>query len=386
MYIVLMEGTDPRFLGGSARARHERVAARVGATLVTPDSLPALGSAFTILVPPTTALMLPFFSDPVVVHAEQRGDTVAFEAPDGARVFAGRADLVLAAADGSGGALPVQRVGVGSLLAIGTVSQRRAATRAALLATAKPSDGFVSRTFNRPISRACSRVALALGMSATAASVATLLLGFVCAWVAAQPGYLPFVLTGILFQLTSILDGVDGEIARSTLTESEAGARVDTIVDQLTYLSSFVGMTIGWVREGSGTMALWSTAVIGLALVGSLVRAGRFVARHADDASFVWIDRSVRRAAVDTGLRPLKVAAALFTLLRRDLFAVVFLGVSLTGQRILVPALVLSGVVVANLTLTIYSEQLAAAAAALRRARAAVSTGFTAADAQHAEA
>jgi CDP-L-myo-inositol myo-inositolphosphotransferase len=236
----------------------------------------------------------------------------------------------------------------------------------ALRATQKVTDGWVSRTLNRPVSRACSRVALSVGMTASTASFITLLIGLGCAWIAAQPGYVPLVLTGILFQLASILDGVDGEIARATLTESDNGARVDTIVDQVTYVACFAGATIGWVREGSGTVALASTLFIGFALVLTLLRGGRFVSQHADNASFVFIDRAVRRAALDTGRLPLRLAAAAFTLLRRDLFAIIFLVVSLTGVRAMIPALIVVGILIANLTFTFYGSELADAARAER--------------------
>jgi CDP-L-myo-inositol myo-inositolphosphotransferase len=183
------------------------------------------------------------------------------------------------------------------------------------------------------------------------------------------PGYYPLLWTGVLFQLASILDGVDGEMARATLTESEAGARLDTIVDQLTYVTCFAGVTIGWFREGGGQTVLWWTIGVGLALVLSLARGGRFVARYAENASFVFIDRAVRRAARDTGRATLQLAAAAFTLLRRDVFAVVFLAVALTGQRALVPALITFGVVVANATFSAHHRDLVAAAAAERLAR-----------------
>ena len=76
------------------------------------------------------------------------------------------------------------------------------------------------------------------------------------------------------------------------------------------------------------------------------------------------IDRSVRRAARDTGRVTLRLAALLFTLLRRDLFAVLFLGVSLTGQRAAVPVLILAGTLVANLTFSLHGREMADAARA----------------------
>ena len=58
----------------------------------------------------------------------------------------------------------------------------------------------------------------------------------------------------------------------------------------------------------------------------------------------------------------LRAAASVFTLLRRDVFAVPFFLASLTGIRAFVPGLVAFGVVVANFTFSRYDEELAAAA------------------------
>jgi 1L-myo-inositol 1-phosphate cytidylyltransferase / CDP-L-myo-inositol myo-inositolphosphotransferase len=316
--------------------------------------------------------MLPLFADSGFVDATHLASPVwVDDVEGGGSVLVGPAQLVAALVGDptASGALPRRAAGPGTILNIATPAARRRATTVVLRATQKPTDGWVSRHFNRPVSRAFSRVALMLGMSATMASLSTLVVGLVCAWVAAQPGYLPLIVTGILFHLASVLDGVDGEIARATLTESAAGARVDTIVDQMTYLACFAGVTVGWVREGSGLMAAQSTALVGVALVASLIRAGRFVSRHAENASFVVIDRAVRRAARETGRIPLRVAAAAFTLLRRDLFALLFLGVSLTGLRGSIPALIFAGVVVANVTFSVYGAELADAARAERGLR-----------------
>lgn len=368
MYIVPLGGADVRFLGGSARARNARVAARAGSQVATLDTLDATRPAPAMLVPPATALMPGLFSDPGladVVRAQQASRLVS---PEGATVVVGPASVVLPLASRPDllSALPAWPVGSGLLLSLSSRADRRRATTVVLRGTQKATDGFVSRTFNRPISRACSRLALAVGMNATGASLVTLLVGLACAAIAAEPGPVALAITGVLFHTASVLDGVDGEIARATLTESEMGARVDTIVDQVTYLACFAGLTVGWVREGSGMAALAWTALIGMVLVATLARAARFVRHHAPNASFVWIDRSVRRASHETGAVPLRAAAGLFTLLRRDLFAVIFLGVSFTGARALVPALILAGIVVANLTLSIYRRPIEVAAAALR--------------------
>lgn len=328
--MVLLPGTDARVLGLSSRTRNRRVAARAGVTVV--DGGEAHLDAGAVLVPANVLI------EPALFPLPGAGASVPL-APDGSGV-----------------------------LDISTATARRRAAWTILIRTEKKTDGWVSRHFNRPMSRIVSYGMLTAGLSASHASLLTLLAGLAGAVVSAEPGYASFLTCGILFQVSSVLDGVDGEMARATLTESEAGARLDTIVDQVTYLAFFIGAAVGWTREGSAGQAVLWTVVVAAALVLSLLRGARFVSRHAPNASFVFIDRCVRRAARDSGGLVLRVAASLFTLLRRDVFAVVFLLVSLTGQRALVPALVAFGVLLANFTFSVYARELAAAAAGERLA------------------
>lgn len=367
---------DVRLLGRSNRERNARVAARVGATLVAVDALASLGSQPAVIVPSDVAV------NPSLFDSLPRSPRWLESAP-GAAVLAGPAAQLLAYLDPptnpsldpvaqafrpavAASALPREQIDPAACLYVGSVAARRRAEWIILRRTEKETDGWVSRNCNRPISRVISFALLRLGLTASHASFLTLMLGLATAIVAAEPGYVALVFTGVLFQLASIFDGVDGEMARATLTESEAGARLDTIVDQITYIACFGGVTIGWVRQAGELSALWWTLLVGAALVLSLARGGRFVAKHSHNASFVCIDRAVRRAARDTGRATLQLAAAAFTLLRRDVFAMIFFFVSLTGQRVLIPLLIAFGVVVANVTFSRHHRELAEAAAAER--------------------
>jgi phosphatidylglycerophosphate synthase len=377
MYIVLLDGPDVHFLGGSARARNARVIDRVSAVQRPLGDLAGYGSHPSMLVPPHVALTPALFNDRTFEEAVRESSPSCLQTVTGASVIVGAASLVagLAHDRAAQATLPRRAVPNNTLLDITTARARRLATRTVLQSTQKATDGWVSRRINRPVSRLCSRVAIQLGVGAHTASMLTLLAGFACAWMAAQPGYRAFVMAGILFQLASMLDGVDGEIARATLTESAWGARIDTAVDQTTYAAGFVGTTIGWAREGGAWPALQWTTAVAIVLVLSLIRGARFVARHGENASFVVIDRSVRRAARDTNAWPLRVAAGAFALLRRDMFAMLFLAVSLTGLRVLVPVMLLAGSAIANATLSLYGQELADAAHAERRKPSAVHAG-----------
>ena len=319
--VILLPGPDVRMLGMSLRVRNERVATRAGATVVSADKLPQYRDRATVVVAPDRLIDL--------------GDN----------------PLTSPAA----------------LVDVSTPAARRRAAWNILRRTGKTTDGWIAQYTNRPISRAVSYALLSARLTANHASILVLLVGLAVAMIAAQPGYAALVAMGILFQVASVLDGVDGEMARATLTESKLGARLDTISDLVTYVACFIGLTIGWMREGEGQRAVVWMMAITLALVVSMVRAGRFVSRYAPNASFVFVDRSVRRAARDSGRVTLRLAAAGFTLLRRDLFAVIFMLVSFTGRRALIPALVAFGIVLANLTFTLYRRELAEAAVAERQ-------------------
>ena len=315
-----------------------------------------------VLVPADVAIDVPLFPLPDLSTATW------IESSDGAAVLAGRwRDVAGFARDTASLAaarntLPQRPAAAGALFNTSTAAARRKASWAILRRTEKPSDGWVSRQINRPVSRVLSRALLWMRLSAWHASAMTFLVGMMGAVIAARPGYAAFVEMGVLFQIASILDGVDGEIARATLTESEAGALLDTIIDHATYAAFFIGVTVGWAREGGSAQGLWWTVVVVLALLLSLMRGARFVARHAPNESFVFIDRSVRRAAQDSGHMSLRAAASLFALLRRDAFAVIFLATSLTGRRAFVPCMIAFGVAVANFTFSRYGRELAAAA------------------------
>ena len=52
------------------------------------------------------------------------------------------------------------------------------------------------------------------------------------------------VLGGLLFHAASVLDGVDGEMARATLRTSPSGATLDSAVDLATNFLFLAGITV----------------------------------------------------------------------------------------------------------------------------------------------
>lgn len=88
-------------------------------------------------------------------------------------------------------------------------------------------DGFISRYLNRKIS---TRVSYLLVERTTPNEVTfiTFILGILSALLT----LLSLPVAGMLYQISSILDGVDGELARAQLRESRFGGYMDSILDR----------------------------------------------------------------------------------------------------------------------------------------------------------
>jgi CDP-L-myo-inositol myo-inositolphosphotransferase len=367
---VLEDAPGPRIVGMTNRARNERVLARAGLQPIelaagaglAPDR-PLLAVRADLAINVALIAELPDSATGVQLIGPADGPHALFGEAEAvrpllARYFAGEALHATAA-------LPVLAVPETAALSLAGPGLATRATRSLLLQAAKRTDGIVSRSFNRPLSRFFSRIFFALGLTPDHASLVNLLIGLACAYCAAQTGYWSMVLAGALFQLASAFDGVDGEMARTTLSESPRGAWIDTAVDNFTYVACLLGVSVGWAREGIGTAGLWLAAGVTLLVPVALLLLMRFVQRYGPDGSLVFVDRCVERAAQDSGRASLRLARVLFFALRRDVFAALFFAISWSGVRAAVPIAVAAGAVVALLTLFGHRPRLLAAAQAL---------------------
>jgi choline kinase/phosphatidylglycerophosphate synthase len=131
---------------------------------------------------------------------------------------------------------------------------------------AKSTDGPVSRLLNRPISTRLSLAVASLRPSPDLVSVLALLLGIVAAGVLAG-GW--GVAGGLLVHLASIVDGMDGELARLQLRARPLGAFFDGIADRLADAAITAGLGVWALSEGSdGALVVWLTVA---AVTGSLL-------------------------------------------------------------------------------------------------------------------
>lgn len=168
--------------------------------------------------------------------------------------------------------VPLDEAIEGPAFDLTTPAGRREAERRLLAGLRKSTDGWCARHLNRPVSLWLSRRLAALPLSPNFYTVVTLAVGMAAGVVSAFGGYWNLLAGGALFQAASMLDGVDGEIARLTFQCSPAGEALDSICDDLANVMYLTGLTLG-VYGDTGLLAvlLLGATAVGLDVLTRLV-------------------------------------------------------------------------------------------------------------------
>ncbi len=134
----------------------------------------------------------------------------------------------------------------------------------------KLSDGPVSRHLNRPISTRITKLLLRTSVTPNTVSFAAFAVGILGSVFFFQKGYTNLAIGGILAQLSSIIDGCDGEIARLKHQVTEFGGWFDAVLDR--YADAFVLFGLTW--HAYYPNASLPVIVIGfLAIIGTLINS-----------------------------------------------------------------------------------------------------------------
>jgi len=132
----------------------------------------------------------------------------------------------------------------------------------------KPTDGVVSRYINRRISIPLTVLIVKSNLPLTPNQVSLLsfLLGIVAAlfYILKNP-----ILAGILVQVSSIIDGVDGELARILGKQSKLGAYLDAVLDRITNIA--IMASIAYYLAITNNINELTITILLLALSGDLM-------------------------------------------------------------------------------------------------------------------
>lgn len=228
-------------------------------------------------------------------------------------------------------------------------ADRRAAERLIFKSLTKPADGWVSRRLNRPVSTRISRILAGFPVHPNLITVLALLAAGVPAAIFSALGtYLGFAVGGALFQLNSILDGVDGEVARVKHLESRRGEWFDTVCDTLSNLLYLAGVTIGTWRALESDLLLWcGIGAVGLHILEIAAMFWIMLTRFGSGSKSDYQWEMDRPGARDKPLNRLLRRLKPFT--RQDFYALLFAVLALSGLAwvTLPTAMIAGGAIVA---------------------------------------
>lgn len=162
-------------------------------------------------------------------------------------------------------------------------------------------DGVVSRYLNRPLSRPAARLLAPSPVTPNAVTLFTLTLAIAAAGMAAAGWN---IAGGVLIQAVSVIDGVDGELARLKGLSTRFGAVLDAVTDRYADALMIAGMTVYAVRfeewahaEFVGTLALAAALTVSY----SRARIEASMAMEPSDGLFGLASRDVRSLVAAIG-------------------------------------------------------------------------------------
>lgn len=185
---------------------------------------------------------------------------------------------------------------------------------------------FVAREINKRISLPMSLILTKLRISPNTITVCNIFIGLCAGIGAAGVTYRGVLLGALLFQIASIVDGCDGEVAKLTYRTSKFGQYIDSISDNLSLAAFLTGMMIHQYRI---THSIHAFVVGGAIIVGALsilAIMSEYLKKYTDSASFVTYDKQFLQK-----LSPEKVPASILFLIKyfklffkKDLFSLMF--------------------------------------------------------------
>ena len=115
-------------------------------------------------------------------------------------------------------------------------------------------DSVLVRMLDRRLSQAITRRLMRTSVTPNQMTLCSATVGLSGAFCLAQPSPVWQVLGSLLFWLSTVLDGCDGEIARLTFQESDFGAKLDVIMDNVVHLFLFPSIALGLYRREYDTL------------------------------------------------------------------------------------------------------------------------------------
>ncbi|CAN5759115.1 hypothetical protein BH11MYX2_BH11MYX2_41440 [soil metagenome] len=207
-----------------------------------------------------------------------------------------------------------------------TPAEVRTAERTLIWSLRKSADGMVAKLINRRISHPITYLLRNTPISPNHVTAVALLCAIVGGIVISRGSYLAGAIGMFLVNFGSIVDGVDGEIARLRYQFSQSGQWFDTIADDVATVAYTTGCMISLRASGAAwVMPLWAVATSCFLLTqGTQYFLIRVVYKSGDLAAIPWaFQSSAFLSQQPTGFWP-RLRANIPKMLKRDFAVAMF--------------------------------------------------------------
>lgn len=220
----------------------------------------------------------------------------------------------------------------------------------------KPTDGFVSKHLNRPISTIFSSILSDYSVVPAYLTGVTALfaVGMLLALIFAEKigiGWGCF-----LFHVTSIVDGIDGEIARVKFQSTKRGAMLDTTIDMITNFLFMFGLIFALWGTSGDEYLVKGVIILTLMLTGAALMY--IILYYGPGGGSFDILSIVIRKKMGNNKILLRSCKFLNYLFKRDTFALVFAVLGISGYAGLIVDLLVGGLIIWNFAIIINARSI----------------------------
>lgn len=236
------------------------------------------------------------------------------------------------------------------------------ATRHVTESIRKAAIGPIARILNKRISLPISLWLMRFKLHPNWITLFNMGLGLSAGITVSGGTYLHYLFGGLLFQIVSIVDGCDGEVAKLSFKSSKFGQWIDSISDNGSLLCFFVGLLAAHYKTAGLEQTVLLSALLALGLGGIFWQVIAYLKKNTNSASLATFDKEYLQKL------PLPKEAFILhwvnfwkVIIRKDGFSFVFFLLAILG---LLPYLVPICIIVTlgtNITLICVKQQLTSA-------------------------
>ncbi len=225
-----------------------------------------------------------------------------------------------------------ENIGSGWWQDVDTAKAYRHAEKMLLKSLRKPTDVFVSRCFNRPISLWITKYMARTSIRPDVVSFFSIAAGMLSPLFLIQGEYWGFVLGTFFYHFSSVLDGCDGELARIKMIESHRGEWVDTIADVISHFLFVIGLSVGLYAQ-TGSPGVFTTGVLAIfGMTSLLYMMFQYLVKVANKGTLIAFERDYTQSVAHERDLVTTLVKLLKPLFRRATFAFLFFVLAVLGK------------------------------------------------------